>query len=289
MRNKEYKKLLSDFFKKCREFDFNSLLEKSKNIKIEDIQNLNYRRIFYDIRSSKFFKPILGLFSASLLTTIIFVPEIKDLIISYRKIDQYKMESENLTSKINELKLENIKFKEISSLMAKINQSFLQRDQIIFLTRLLNDAAKKTNVNINSFSPILQAKTSNICKTSLSQKNSKKFKKLRRKSQPTKKGSIQSNFFEVIFKSDYMNILEFLKEIQLYDVVIIPYCLEVDSEAKNTVQKSNKNDKNDSIIIQLNKTGSPIESKKDIILENNSVNSGNVTTRIVIKIPSFIK
>ena len=288
MNNKEYKKLLGDFFKKCKELDFNSLLEKSKNIKIDDIQNLNYRRIFYDIRSSKFFKPILGLFSASLLTTIIFVPEIKDLIISYRKIDQYKMESENLTSKINELKLENIKFKEISSLMAKINQSFLQRDQIIFLTRLLNDAAKKTNVNINSFSPILQANTSNLCKTSLSQKNSKKFKKLRRKSQ-SKKGSIQSNFFEVIFKSDYMDIVEFLKEIQLYDVVIIPYCLEVDSESKNTSQKSNKNDNNDSIIIQLNKSGNPIESKKDIILENNSVNSGNVTTRIVIKIPSFIK
>jgi len=288
LKNKEYKNLLKELFNKLKEFDFNSLVEKTKNIKIEDIQNLNYRKIFYDLRSSKFFKPILGISGASLLTILVLVPEIKNVTKSFIKIDQYKMESKNLNSKINELKLENIKFKEISSLMTKVNQSFLPKDQIIFLTRLLNDAAKKTNVNINSFSPILQANKSNLCKTSLSQKNSKKFKKLRRKSQ-SKKGSIQSNFFEVIFKSDYMDIVEFLKEIQLYDVVIIPYCLEVDSEAKNTSQKSNNNNNNDSIIIQLNKSGNPIESKKDIILENNSVNSGNVITRIVIKIPSFIK
>ena len=289
MKNKEYKNLLKELFNKFKEFDFNSLVEKTKNIKIEDIQNLNYRKIFYDLRSSKFFKPILGISGASLLTIIVLVPEIKNVTKSFIKIDQYKMESKNLNSKINELKLENIKFKEISSLMTKVNQSFLPKDQIIFLTRLLNDAAKKTNVNINSFSPILQANTSNLCKTSLSQKNSKKFKKRRKKSQSTKKDSIQSNFFEVNFKSNYMDIVEFLKEIQLYDVVIIPYCLEVDSETKNTTQKSNEIDSYDSIIVQLNKSGNPIESKKDVILENNSANSGNVTTRIVIKIPSFIK
>ena len=289
MKNKEYKDLLKELFNKFKEFDFNSLVEKTKNIKIEDIQNLNYRKIFYDLRSSKFFKPILGISGASLLTILVLVPEIKNVTKSFIKIDQYKMESKNLNSKINELKLENIKFKEISSLMTKVNQSFLPKDQIIFLTRLLNDAAKKTNVNINSFSPILQANTSNLCKTSLSQKNSKKFKKRRKKSQSTKKGSIQSNFFEINFNSNYMDIVEFLKEIQLYDVVIIPYCLEVDSETKNSAQKDNKIDSYDSIIIQLNKSGNPIESKKDVILENNSANSGNVTTRIVIKIPSFIK
>ena len=73
--------------------------------------------------------------------------------------------------------------------MSEINTSFIKKDQIIFITQLLNETAKKSEVNINSFSPLLKADTSKLCKISTSQKRSKKFKSQPRTANSQKKGS----------------------------------------------------------------------------------------------------
>ena len=157
MKFQNYKKLFNAFSKNLKEFDLNSFSENIKNLKIDDLKNINYKRLFYDIRNSQYLKPTVGILSASLLTIFLLVPAIETINSSLKKAKKYKLESENLPTKINELKNENLKFEEIRTKMNEINSSFLKNEQILFISQLLNETSKKTNVNINSFSPIFRA------------------------------------------------------------------------------------------------------------------------------------
>ena len=75
---------------------------------------------------------------------------------------------------------------------------------------------------------------------------------------------MKDNYFEVTFKSDYLDIVEFLKEVQLYDVMLIPLCLEINSQEKIVTSISEKSKNNDSIIIPLNQEGVPLISSNEI-------------------------
>ena len=97
------------------------------------------------------------------------------------------------------------------------------------------------------------------------------------------------NYYEVTFKSDYLDIIEFLKEIQFYDVMISPLCLEVTSQQKSLISVPEKNKEKDSLIIPLTKNRQPVISYEDINKLNNSPDLGNVETKIIFKIPSFSK
>ena len=289
MKLQNYKKLFSDFTNKLKEFEFNSFLETIKNLKIDDLKNINYKRLFYDVRNSQYLKPSVGIFSASLLTILLLIPAIETINFSFKKAKKYKLESENLPTKINQLKNEDLKFKEIKTKMDEINSSFLKNEQILFVSQLLNETSKKTNVNINSFSPIFRADSSKLCKTSTYQKKSKNFKSVQKKSYISKKGSLKDNYFEATFKSDYLDIVDFLKEVQLYDVMIIPLCLEINSQQKLSSSSSEKSKDNDSIIIPLNKEGVPLVSYDEINNINKNPDLGEVVTKIVFKIPSLDK
>ena len=289
MKLQNYKKLFSDFTNKLKEFEFNSFLETIKNLKIDDLKNINYKRLFYDVRNSQYLKPSVGIFSASLLTILLLIPAIETINFSFKKAKKYKLESENLPTKINQLKNEDLKFKEIKTKMDEINSSFLKNEQILFVSQLLNETSKKTNVNINSFSPIFRADSSKLCKTSTYQKKSKNFKSVQKKSYISKKGSLKDNYFEATFKSDYLDIVDFLKEVQLYDVMIIPLCLEINSQQKLSSSSSEKSKDNDSIIIPLNKEGVPLVSYDEINNINKNPDLGDVVTKIVFKIPSLDK
>ena len=289
MKFQNYKKLFNAFAKNLKEFDLNSFLENIKNLKIDDLKNINYKRLFYDIRNSQYLKPTIGIFSASLLTIFLLVPAIETINSSLKKAKKYKIESENLTTKINELKNKSLKFEEIKTKMDEINSSFLKNQQILFIAQLFNETSKKTNVNINSFSPIFRADSSKLCKTSTYQKKSKNFKSLKKKSNSAKKGFLKDNYFEATFKSDYLDIVEFLKEVQLYDVMLNPLCLEINSQEKVVTSSSEKSKDKDSIIIPLNQEGLPLISNNEIDLINNNPDLGEVETKIVFKIPSLNK
>ena len=284
---KNFKKYLNDTAQKLRDYDLNSAFKKLKEFQIEDLKDIDLKLLFYKIKQSNYTKPSLGIFSAIFLTIFILIPQLISLNNSFRKIERFKEESNELPLKISKLEEERKKIIEISKLMSDINSSFLKKENIIFLTKLLNDAAKKSNVKIDSFSPILKADSSNLCKTSLNQKNSKKFnRKITNKIfKSLNKRGIESNFFEVSFNSDYLDIINFLKEIQLYDLVIIPYCLEVDSEQQISSKDVNNKD-NNSMIIPLNKKGLPIESYLDITNKDLNMDNGIVSTRMVLMIPS---
>ncbi len=279
---KNFKQYLNETAQKLKDFDLNSAVNKLKEFQIEDLKNIDLKRLLYKIKQSNYTKPSIGIFSAAFLTIFILIPQLISLKTSFKKIEQYKKESNELPLKIAELKDEKIKLIEISKLMSEINSSFIKKENTIFLTKLLNEASKKSNVKIDSFSPILKADSSNLCKTSLNQKNSKRFKRKSRKR--IKKGGIESNFYEISFNSDYLDIINFLKEIQLYDLVIIPHCLEVNSEQLSSSKDINKD--SNSILIPLNKKGIPLGSYIDISNKDLTINNGNVLTRIVLKIPT---
>ena len=71
MKLQNYKNLFIGLNKRIKEFDFNSFLEEIKNLNIDDFKNINYKRLFYDIRNSQYFKPTIGIFSASIITILI--------------------------------------------------------------------------------------------------------------------------------------------------------------------------------------------------------------------------
>ena len=104
-----------------------------------------------------------------------------------------------------------------------------------------------------------------------------------------KKGYLKDNYFEATFKSDYLDIVEFLKEVQLFDVMIIPFCLEINSQEQLAKSSSEKSKEKDSIIIPLNQEGLPLISNNEIDLINNNPDLGEVETKIVFKIPSYNK
>ena len=289
MKLEDYKNLFNGFSKKLNEIDFNLILENLKNFKIDDLKKINYKRVFYDVQNSQYLKPSLGILSASLVTIFFCFPVIDELNESLKKAKRYKYESINLSNIKLELKNKNLKFEEIRSKMSEINSSFLKKGQIIFISKLLNETAKKTNVNINTFSPIFRADSSKLCKVSSSQRKSKKFKSTKRKTSLQSKGLLISNYFEATFSSDYLDLISFLKEIQLFDVTIIPLCLEVNSQQKLTASISKSGKDSDSIIIPLDKDGEPLISYQEVSNINNDPDSGNVQTKIIFNIPSYTK
>ena len=129
-------------------------------------------------------------------------------------------------------------------------------NRFFLLLNYLMRASKKSNVKLNSFNPILKADKTKLCKISKIQKFNKDLKSKRRVNKINKKGSLEDKFFEVSFSSNYLDIVTFLKEIQIYDITVIPYCLEVSSE-QFTTKKINKEPKNDSIIVPLDESGLP--------------------------------
>ncbi len=283
-----FKNSYDKFLKKFNDFDFNLFQENIRNFKIQDIKNINYSRLIYDIRTSKYTKPFLGFFSAATLTFLVLIPKIESTYLSMQKVKQYKYESKNLNKKIQELKKEKNKFQEINQLYSSVKDSFLKNEEIIFIANLIDQAAKKSNITINSFSPIIKSETANLCKVSTSQKNSKKFKQKQKKSTISKKGQLQKKYYEVSFISDYMDLLQFLKEVQYYDVMLATYCLEVKSE--QLANTSNVDDLEDnSIIVSLDQSGDPINSFKDVNKKSNFQNLDKVFTTMILQIPSYLE
>ena len=287
MANLNLQKYFNYLSKKIREFDFNVFQENIRNIKIQDLKNINFSRLTYDIRHSKYTKPVLGISTASALTILFLIPNIISINKSLKKVRQYRNESINLESKIQELKIEKDKYDEINKKINTINKSFLKNEDVVFIANLINEAAKKSNIKIQSFQPILNSDTSNLCKVSSSQKNSTKFTKQRKNISKSKKGSLVKKFYELTFSSDYMDSIQFLRDIQNYDVMLSFYCLEVESAQINLI--NNKKIEDESFVVPLDNLGYPIGTLEENKKNNNSQNLGEVVNKIILLIPSYPK
>ena len=279
----------NNFLQKLKDIDLNEIFGSLNDLKIEDLKNINYKRLFYDIRKSKYSKPTLGITFAGFLTVLVLIPKFELLVSTRQKLKEFRQESQNLPIKRSKLEKAKKEFKEIENIMTDVNSSFLRNNQLVFITKLLNDVAKKSNVKINAFSPIIKPDSSKLCKKSTIQKQSKKFKSRTKKQNLTQKGSILENFYEVSFSSDYLDILKFLNLVQEYNVTVIPYCLEVESEINISTEISTQDIKNESLIIPLDEFGKPINTSNKIDEIRENANLGKVISRIIFKVPSYTR
>ena len=279
----------NNFLQKLKDIDLNEIFGSLNDLKIEDLKNINYKRLFYDIRKSKYTKPILGITFAGLLSLLVLIPKFDLLVSTRKKLKQFRKESQSLPTKRSQLNKAKKEFREVEKIMTDVNNSFLRNNQLVFVTQLLNEVAKKSNVRVTYFSPILNPDSSKLCKKSTIQKQSKKFKSRQKNQNLSQKGSLLENFYEVSFSSNYLDILKFLNLVQEYNVTVIPYCLEVESEVNISTQISIQDIKNESLIIPLDELGKPINISNDTDEIGETSNLGKVITRIIFKIPSYTR
>ena len=80
------------FIKKIQKVDVGGLLEKAKNINVEDIKSMKFSDL-KDITKSDYFYPSLGIFFASLTSIFFLFPSIDSLKNRQSKSAQYTRET----------------------------------------------------------------------------------------------------------------------------------------------------------------------------------------------------
>ena len=272
----ESKRTILQFVEKLKEINVNEVIEKSKNITIEDIKNISWK----DIKSSKYTKPITGIIMFFLLIFIFLIPEIK----TYN--------SKKMLSKISSTKSRNLKKLEdnlgkslliksiLDSNFEKFSNLTADKSKLINLTDLITDAAKRSLVDIQEFSPIDERELSS-CQASQGNANSEieslgfnpnnefgnfqgdidpnasfidnnvevnlleelstkleyinnndnflRFSSPKTKAKDIPKklnNNFESNYFKIEVVSDFINLLNFLRSIQEYKIIIVPMCFE---------------------------------------------------------------
>ena len=284
MAKSKNKNPISLYIKKLNEIDINSVIASLNNINLADLKKIDLKDIIKRIKKSSFFKPTVGVLGASLFFTFLLIPSFEQLVSSFNKSRRYQMESNSLASQ--KLKLKNLVKKNNNSslLLSGLKESIVGKNDIIFISKLINQTALKSNVNIISIIPVDIANSAKLCKVDNRSLKSKKGKKVK-----SKKGSFQDNFFEIRLLSDYFNLVKFLNIIQYYDVVILPNCIEVliAGDKKNIkINPKNILDNKSSKIIPLSETGIPIDpisSNENLNLEDSF---SQVEIRLVLQIPS---
>tara|TARA_Y100001968_G_C19453624_1_gene770529 strand:+ start:4621 stop:5487 length:867 start_codon:yes stop_codon:yes gene_type:complete len=285
MKTSKSKNSLKDFMKKLNEIDINETIASLQNINLDDLKNIDIKKISSKVKESSLIKPAAGIISAGLLFAFILLPSIETLISKFNQSKQYQLESKNLEFKKKELKKRKLKINQLSILMSELNDSILSEDKLIFVTKLINETAIKSNVKIISFIPIESAKSAKLCKQSNDRKLRVKKRKLPRNNLRNA-GPFKQNFYEINLKSDYLNIIEFLNIIQNYDVTIITQCIDVSAGNLTKPQSTQSGGENPTTIIPLSKSGKLINSPDEIVNLKESSYYGVVDSRLVIKIPS---
>ena len=288
--NKSNKNSFSSYIKKLNEIDINSLISSIQKINLKDLKKIDINELFTKISKSKIFKPSIGLLFASVFFGTLLLPSFEQLLSTYNKARKYQASSNKITITTNKLKELNKKVKKSNILMSEINDSIINKNDIIYISKLINETAIKTDVEIISIIPIDAAKSAKLCGLSNQPRKSKRSSRNKRKKNTTNKGDFEYNYFEINLNSSYLDVITFLSTIQYYDVVILPNCLQV------LISKDNRSMKikditvnNPSRIIPIPESGLPDESSdfKDQLDLNTPFSK--VQTRLVLKIPSHLK
>tara|TARA_Y100001968_G_scaffold126696_1_gene115655 strand:- start:705 stop:1568 length:864 start_codon:yes stop_codon:yes gene_type:complete len=284
MAKSKNKNSISSFIKKLNEIDINSLIASLNKIKLDDLKKINTKDLIRKIRESEAFNPTIGLLGGSLLFIFLLIPSFEQLISSYVKSKQYQDESNSLPSQRIKIKKLDSKLKKSNLFVSEIKKSIISKDSIIFISKLINETALKSNVNIISIIPVEEARSATLCRQSNQLRKSSKANRNK-----SKKGSFQDNFFEINLQANYLDLVKFLNNIQYYDVVILPSCLEVliaDNRRDNNISSAGKLNINSSQIIPLSETGVPLDINSSDNELNSNLSFNKVKIRLVFKIPS---
>ena len=155
------KKTLFQFVDKLKEINVNEVIERSKNISIDDLKSISWE----DIKSSKFTKPIIGISLSIAFIFIFLIPELKKYNHVKIKSTEYSTKKQNL----EDLNLSLNKSKLIKSILDANLEEFklltADKSKLINITDLISDAAKRSLVEISEFNPITNDEVSSCAAT----------------------------------------------------------------------------------------------------------------------------
>ena len=100
---KFYKKKLIKTYRDLNNINLNSIFEKLKNTNLSDIKNLNSKDIVSYLKSSNYWKPIVGFLIFSSFIYYLLIPNIKSFNSKYKLSRQYAKESRDLPNLNNDL------------------------------------------------------------------------------------------------------------------------------------------------------------------------------------------
>ena len=229
-----FKDKIKKIYNDLNNIDIKILIEKLKDINVEDLKNINSKEVYIFIKTSPYTKYTLSFIFFILFIITILTPSIKVFNEKYKLSNQYKKERRDLERLNNDLFNIKKKYNKISSKMNKIQTSIIQKEKLIFLTNLFDELSKSTSVRIDLLSPV-DNDNSSICSiseiTNIENKSKRKIK-----SQRKSRYFGEANY-ELRLNGDYLNIIKFLNYIQNYDVMIIANCLQVDKDNSENKQK----------------------------------------------------
>ena len=237
--NKNFKSKIIKIYQDLNNIDLNQLLSKLKEIKLEDLNKFELKDLFFIIKNSKSTKYVLSTFIFIFLIFLIINPSLKELNSKFKLSRKFIKEKKELPSLKEDLLNIKNKYKMISNSVEELNKSIILKDDLIFLSNLLDELSKNTSVRIDLLSPIKNYLETSTCKISQFDKASKNLKNKRIKNKKIK--NIQEVTYQLNIFGDYLNVIKFLNYIQNYNVTIIVDCLQVEEEKVNEEGSGNVN------------------------------------------------
>lgn len=294
-------KSLFQLIEKLKEIDVNEVIERSKNISIEDLKSIR----FQDITSSKFFKPLSGIGLSIIFLFVFFIPAVNDYNDKKLISKSYTTKKKNLNALNAALDKSTIINSILNSNLEEFSDLTSSRSKLINITDLLADAAKRSLVDIKEFSPITKEEVQSCAATTEEDSNdfemssfddpnqfndmpnsnndfnldesfneipngteentvniinllNKKLLYIQNNNSflyslaPTTNleeipssinEEFEENYFKIDIVADYINLLNFLRSLQEYKMIIIPICFEPSllSQSSNLGQVNNTN------------------------------------------------
>ena len=94
----------SKYFKKLNELDINIIISKARELNVEDLKNIDLKKLKSKIIESTLFKPTIGLIGAGFLFSLLLYPSAKQLITNFKLANKYEIESKSIKGKKFKLK-----------------------------------------------------------------------------------------------------------------------------------------------------------------------------------------
>ena len=293
------KNTIFQLIEKLKDIDVNAVIEKSKNITLEDLKSLSWK----DIKSSKFTKPITGISLSIIFLFIFLLPELKKYSKNSIQSQEYSLKSRNLDNLDMTLKNSELIKSILDANLKEFTELTADKSKIINLTDLISEAAKRSLVEISEFSPINKDALASCAasannsdddfnnadfdlqddfnefpddqfsddqfsddpfmyddgsKIDALEELNKKIEYVNNnknfllslipdinKSEIPKNidEKFESNYFRIEFLGDYINVLNFLRSIQEYKILILPKCFEPSllTQSANQMPSQNNN------------------------------------------------
>ena len=147
---------------KLKEIDVNEVIEKSKNITIEDLKEISWK----DIKASKFTKPLAGISLFFIFIFIFLIPEIERFNSKNLISKEFSIKSRNLSKLENSLQKSLLIKSILDSNLEDFTNLTAKKSKIIKLTNLISESAKRSLIEVQEFSPIDRQELSSCSATS---------------------------------------------------------------------------------------------------------------------------